>query len=161
MNFILTQQALNAVRRNISGSLTDTFQMMFQMDILQAPSNKVGLDDSVCAYMELDHQATKACITITITRQLIKSIADQLAPGGMAGSAEVIQDIVCEITNIVGNHLRSYLSDKMGVEFIISLPKPGPPKVEEPPHMFNLHFRIRENDCIDLDFSYAADRAAS
>jgi hypothetical protein len=128
--------------------------MMFQLDIFLMPRVTHGAGDQlVCAFMDLTYGDTKACITIAVTRLLLETISEQI--GGGVQAPEIAQDIACEITNIVGNHLRSYLSDKMGVEFVISLPKPGYPPDEEPPHVFNLHFRIRENDSIDLDFRYA------
>jgi hypothetical protein len=155
MSFALSPQSLTAIRRNISSSVTDTFQMMFQMDIFSMPEFQQSEENKpICAFMELVHQDTRACITISITRMVVEHIGGLLAPGGAGSSPEVVQDIVCEVTNIVGNHLRSYLSDKLSAEFKISMPRPGSPPPTDPQPLFNLHFRIRENDAINLDFGY-------
>ncbi|MDR3450683.1 MAG: hypothetical protein P4M15_13235 [Alphaproteobacteria bacterium] len=149
-------EILRDIRRNISRSLTDTFQMMFQMDILMMQPPGPPSNNNVSAHIDMANDETSACLSVTVSRKVVEHICRQLQPG-IPPQPHVVQDIVCEITNIVSNHLRSYMADKMGIEFALSLPKAGPaPANKVTENAISLHFRLQEQNCIELDFSYAA-----
>ena len=158
MNRFLSQNALSEIRRNISRSLADTFQMMFHLDIFLLPCLQPLQDEQIIhSYMNITHQESYARLTISISSRLVKYICASLTPGITEHAAHITQDIVCEITNIVGNHLASYLAETHGLRIKLSLPFPGPsPVPSELAHALDLHFRIRENEHLDLDLSYTS-----
>ena len=156
MNQFFSPDVLNEIRRSISRSLADTFQMMFQIDILLLPQLiKEENPEVVHAYIEMSYQEMQAILLIAISRQIIEQIADNLEPGVTPHSDAILRDVVREVTNIVANHLRSYVYDKMAVEFVLGLPQSGlPPQIANGVHAVGLHFRIKEHYTLDLDFSF-------
>ena len=156
MNQCLSPSVLGEIRRNISQSLTDTFQIMFHLDVFLLPKNAPPQDSPmICAYMDMVHQKSKGTLSISMTQDLAQHIAVQLDPLNAHPSLAIIQDVVNEVDNIVANHVRTYLCSQVRGDLNISLPKAGmPPKREMSPQAINLHFRIRENDVVSLDFTY-------
>jgi hypothetical protein len=130
---------------------------MFQIYIfLLSHVQESGKGQVICSYMDLSYEGSCTRLTIALSKYIVELIADKLEPEASQHSQELIQDVVCEITTIVGNHLRSYVSDKMGFTPDIGLPIPGLPKSsEQTTPVINLHFRIMEHDGLKLDLSYA------
>ena len=130
---------------------------MFHLDVFLLPQNLVTENGQmVCSYMEMAKQnATTGILSISMTRDLAHYIALQLDPINTTPSPTLIQDVVNEINNIIANHLRAYICTNIGIDLKMSLPKAGlPAKQITSPQIVNLHFRIREDDTLNLTFSY-------
>lgn len=162
MNQYFSSAALHEISENVSRSLTNTFQMMFQLDLSLLPHTQDNGDGQlICSYMDLSYKKARARLSLAISKVSVESIAHNMEPDVTPPSPEIVQDIVCEVTNIVGNHLRSYISDKMGFMMDISLPHPGlPPADADDTSVINLFFRIMENDSVKLGLSYGTQLPA-
>ena len=159
MKQFLSSTTLNEIRRDINQTLTDTFQMMFHLEVFLLPQGHAPADDRmVCSHMDLmEKNATTGTLSISMTQDLAHYITTQLDPLATEPSPAQLQDIVNEIDNIIANHLRSYIFTHVGVDLEMSLPKPGmPANPTTKAQTINLHFRIRKEDSVNLSFSYGS-----
>jgi hypothetical protein len=135
--------------------------MMFQLDVFMLPKVSAANENNlISSYMDFSYKQSKAVLSIGIGNDLVKHMAHQIDPTLSAPSPEIIQDIVCEITNIVGNHLRTYVFNKFNIDLRLSLPRCGVPP-DTSVAAINLHFRIRKHDTVKLIFAYPRQLATN
>ncbi len=138
-----------STEQRISSSLTDLFQFMFNLS-LSTSSRAVQRKDFIPAYIILSHGGVKACVSLHISRQAALLIAERV---GLCGDQSIVQDVACEIVNIVGNNLRTFYSEQLGVLFTMELPKPGEATlVPKPDVTLNLDFEATPEALVSLDF---------
>lgn len=129
--------------------------MMFHLDVLLLPNTPLSDNQTISAFVEMKDGQARSIISIAISAELLEHLARQLDPSTSPPSPAIIQDIACEISNIIGNHVRSYLDDSAGINLIIGIPKAGlPTDYSKGNNSINMRFRIRENDGLDLGFMY-------
>ena len=157
MNRHLTDKALQDLNRNVIQCLNDTFGMMFNIGIDLLPSDSLmDADTAVNAYMDLVNEEAKAFLMINISKTAVQEICADIHTPEEIAKAEVLQDTVCEITNIIGNHLRTYMCDDIGIDIHLSLPKNGLPTAPTlSPPLINMIFEIKKNGKLRLQFCYA------
>lgn len=72
---------------------------------------------------------------------------------GLEDSPDVGKDVACEIVNIVGNNLRTFYSENLGVLFSMELPIPREvDEISKPDIFLNLDFEATPEALISLDF---------
>jgi len=72
---------------------------------------------------------------------------------GLTDSPDVGQDVACEIVNIVGNNLRTFYSENLGVLFTLDLPIPREvDEISKPDIFLNLDFEATPEALISVDF---------
>ena len=151
----LPPAAFFEIRRNITEALKETFQMMFHLDVFTLPQIQFNEEyEVICAHMCMINPDSKIVLSIAVTRDLVEFIAMTIDPSVRMPSPPVVQDIVCEINNIIGNHLKTYINENVGIDFEMNLPKAGALPKDSAAQTFDLHFRIRKDDEIDLSFTY-------
>lgn len=103
--------------QHIKRSLIDIFQVMFNLSLTSAcvPLNK--RTDFIPAYVTLTHDNATACVHLHISRDAAVLIAQRAGLDVTDLSTGIIQDVACEIVNIVGNSLRSFISESTGICF--------------------------------------------
>jgi len=156
MSVVLSPVALGEISHNINQVLTDTFHMMFNMDVsLLAKHHPPLKQGMIFSHIDMSHVNATAFMTVAINRHLAESLASKLDPDTQPPLSSVVQDIVCEINNIAGNHLRAYLCSKAGMEFKLSLPRPGHAEIKDKNTQdLTMQFLVGKIDNLDLEFSY-------
>lgn len=153
MEPFFTQEALKSIQARISGCLKDTFHMMFSLSV-SADCEGLNADNrTVSSHIVMRHGASTAYMSVIIGMEVVENLCRQLQPGADTFPPELIQEIAGEITNIVSNNLRTYMSETYGVSFDLTLPQSGSvtPEIDDPNHV-NLHFRINMASGLDLNF---------
>lgn len=159
---------MDEIRDSIKQSLSDTFQIMFNLDIFLLPQLPPGEGDAVTAYVDMawkeakpEAATTKAHLTVAVAREIVQLICDRTEPAVPVHSAIMIQDVVCEITNIGANHLRSHLCDKMDLEVVLGLPVAGlPTRAPDHGEGVTLYFRVKDSSDLKVDLSYISTGAS-
>ncbi len=146
--------------------LSDVFRVMFNLDLAQSDISNFDEKESVSAYVMLEHQKATACVTLRILRATAQIIAERAGVDlSSAVSSFVIQDVACEIVNIIANNLRTFLSDKTGIYYEMGRIVPGKADIDvlHPNIVFNLDFQINPDALVKLGFvcERAGDKEAA
>ncbi len=155
---IFTPVILEQLKKHVSRSLTDTFNLMFNLNLSAcAVPPAGGSDKTQKAYVEFTGGKTTAFLNATIPDHIVKAMVATLGlPEGQYTPA-VAQDITCEILNIVGHAVCTFLTTQQGVRFHIGLPKPGTPQEKTPvdAETLSVHFLGTAEAIMNLDFVYS------
>ncbi len=137
----------------ICHSLTELFRFMFRLELVARTSRPLGQADNIPAYILLSHDKVIACISLHISHTAALLIAERVGITVTPESdSDIVQDVACEIVNIVGNNLRTFFSENLGILFTMDLPKSGESQVSEPDVVLNLDFEATPEALISLDF---------
>ena len=152
MNWLSSSEFLDDIQQRARGFLTDTFEKMFKLDVALLPETGSRAEGRMLgSHMELSDKTTQSILSIAISYDLLESLGKDLVSEDSPPLPELVQDILYEVNNIVGNRLRSYIHDTKGVDLAMSLPHAGvPPKGADNIAVINLHFRIRDKDQLNL-----------
>lgn len=138
-----------STEQRISSSLTDLFRFMFNLS-LSTSSRQFQRKDFIPAHIILRHGSAKVCVSLHISRHAAMLIAENV---GLEDSPDVGKDVACEIVNIVGNNLRTFYSENLGVLFSMELPIPREvDEISKPDIFLNLDFEATPEALISLDF---------
>ncbi len=109
-----------SIKQHLEQSLVTLFHIMFNLDLIAMPGHAHDGKDIIPAHLLLVHGKKTACVNLHISRDTALLIAEG---AGIDVSSEVelavIQDVACEIVNIIGNNLRTFFSENTDVYFEI------------------------------------------
>lgn len=152
----LTPSRIIEAEERLSRSLADLFQRMFKLEVtaVDLPPNRHF--DVISASITLEHETTLSCVFILIPKEVAALIARQAGvDSALYDSVPIVQDITCEIVNIVGNNLRAYFSEAIGISFKLGRPTPGfGDLLSLRSSDIKLHFQIKSHNPIELGFMY-------
>ena len=159
MKTLLTPETAQEVAHRMTQALTDTFKIVFCLDVFLLPQSHGRCSlQTVSAHIDMTDAEAKGVLAISMTQDLADHLAKHMDPHATSVADELVQDIICEIVNIVGNHARSFLHDKKGINLAIGLPKTGFPFTSGSSNV-NLNFHARENNDLYLGFQLSAAEA--
>lgn len=155
MSRYLTPSFLEVVRQNINQTLIETFETMFHLEASLFPkSPPIDGDEMLCAYMRLAFDNHDNYLIISISRNVLNALSEQINPGGGDYNRAVEQDIVCEINNIVGNRLTALIRDNLNIVVTMDLPRAGLPLPKERDEcLVKANFRLRDDEWVSLAFA--------
>lgn len=154
----LSSDVVVATKEHMGRTLNDIFRLMFNLNLAVAQPPVSGTAEeknSVAAHILLISDKTTICISFRILRATALLIAERVGMKGEAAMApSVLQDLACEIVNIVANNLRTFLSQNAGVYFEMKPVVRDKKDLAEinPASHFNLDFQITPEALISLGF---------
>lgn len=149
---------LDQLKQQVSQSLTDTFNIMFNLNIMAAPSPPKPRDEKALkAFVEFQNGATTAFLNVALPPPVIEKMMKALDVDNKQYTAEMGQDVTCEVLNIVGHSLLNFFANFPDSSFVVSMPKAGSPANGSTPpdaEALSLHFLDDADDAVDVDFIY-------
>ncbi|MDD4616074.1 MAG: chemotaxis protein CheX [Alphaproteobacteria bacterium] len=119
----VSADVVDSIKKNIERLVRDVFLLMFNLTLFDAPDAVIDDEDSVTARLVLRHEKIKVCISFRIKSTTAEIIAKRVGIVQTDNqSLALYQDVVCELTNIVGNNLRTVLSEVPGLYFDFDIP---------------------------------------
>ena len=143
-----------STEQRMSRSLTEVFQLMFNLNLVTTSYRSPKQKDFIPAHIMFNHEQATACVSLHISRAAAFLIAERVGIKVTSDSAStVIQDVACEIVNIVGNNLRTFFSENLDMRFDMALATAGEvASVLQPNIAVNLDFQTTPDALISLDF---------
>lgn len=136
--------------------LRDTFHLMFNLDLLQVSCFEFDRQKTIFTKLILRQKEITVCIFLHITPETANLIANRVGVGNTdALPVALSQDIACEIVNIVGNRIRTELSQRLSLNFEFGLPNTASEGEDfhlDSPVSFNMNFQITPETPIELGF---------
>ncbi|MDD3371692.1 MAG: hypothetical protein PHE27_07720 [Alphaproteobacteria bacterium] len=152
--YLRSEEAL-AAKQHMEQSLSDIFRLMFNLDLASAADKAaVKKQEALAAHVYLKHEKVTACIVLHVLKETASLIASKVG-AEVPSSNAVLQDIVCEIVNILGNSLRAFLVQNLGLRFETGDIASGVPDkdVARPGIVINLDFQVNPEALVNLDFT--------
>lgn len=153
-----------ATKQHIERSLSDVFRVMFNLDVALAAIPSPDDKDYISAYVMLTHEKATACVSLRILRATARLVAERAGVEvGAAVSSFVLQDVACEIVNIVANNLRTFLSENVGVYFEMGevLVAKADLSALKPSIVLNLDFQVNPEALLSLGFMCGDEEIAT
>jgi flagellar motor switch protein FliM len=155
---IFTPDVLDQLKQQVSQSLTDTFAIMFNLNLMVRPlPSKPKEEKALKAFVEFKSGGTTAFLNVTLPTPIVEKMMKALDLDNKQYTPEIGQDVTCEVINIVGHSLLNYFANIPGTPFVVGMPQIGssakgfkPPDAEA----LNLHFFNGSDDAVDVDFIY-------
>ena len=156
MKQFFSDETLQEIRCTIQQSLIETFHIMFRLDVVVSPEIAIsGGDKTVCSYVEMTHEGSRAFLSIATSKAAINMICDKLEPEVSSHSSALVGDVISEITNIVSNQLRTHLDLKCGILFELSMPKSCSANCSSfGAEALNVHFNITAENNLNMEITY-------
>ncbi len=143
------------LRQYMDRSLTDVFRIMFNLDLAQTAVAFPNEKDCIPVHVLLFHEKATACVSLRLLRNTAFLIAKHAGVEiSSALTPFILQDVACEMVSIVGNNLRAYLADKIGVYFEMGEIIVGESNVVglTPDFVLDLNFELNPEAQITLSF---------
>jgi hypothetical protein len=145
----------HATKQHMERSLSDVFKVMFDLNLASTPTPSPDSEDSLSAYVMLDHERTTACVSLRILRATATLIAERAGVEVSSTLAPfILQDVACEIVNIIANNMRTFLFEKTGLYFEMHEIVPARADIAalKPSIVLNLDFQVNPEALISLGF---------
>jgi len=146
-----------ATKQYMERSLSDVFRLMFNLDLALAQSPSPDRDeDAISVYVLLSHEKTTACVSLRILKSTALMVAERAGVNTMtASSSFILEDVACELVNIVANNLRTFLSENTGAYFSMGEVMVAKADLEaiRPSIVLNLDFPITPEALLNLGFT--------
>jgi len=151
----LSPEMAITTKQHLEQVIGDIFRLMFNLDLSSSESSSSGKRDTISAFLLLTHEKVCACVSIHILRKTATLIAERIGISDPKNiTPEILQDVACEIVNIVGNNLRTYLLKEIGVYFDIGTAASNKADLGllETPIIFDLDFQVTPEALLSLGF---------
>ena len=151
----LSPEMAETTKKHLERVIGDIFRLMFNLDLSSSEASSAGKKDTISAFLLLKHEKVSACVSIHVLRKTAILIAERI---GMSDPKNVtpaiLQDVACEIVNIVGNNLRTYLLKEIGVYFEIGNAVADKAELGDltTPIVFDLDFQVSPEALLSLGF---------
>ena len=149
----LRKSGVAEAERYMGQSLTDIFHMMFNLDIVKTKDSDANAH-LVPAHIMLTRGKTTAYVVLHVSSEAAVLIGQKVGMDVSSGLNEAqVEDVACEIANIVGNNLRTFLMEKLGIYFELGPALPGEVKTSSTEDsIVKLNFQVSSHASISLDF---------
>jgi CheY-specific phosphatase CheX len=96
----------------VSQAVVETFNRMFGQDLLAGKKEVSTPDNVVMTFVKLSHNNRDVAFCFRFDTQLLLLAAQAIFTPEYIKTNPVVEDIACEIANIVGNKVKNYLKQE-------------------------------------------------
>ncbi len=157
MKSLFTPERSEELRPLIRKTLISAFNVMFNLDPSLSASCEKGTGPEVKAYIELKtDKGRSAFLNVVVTSEIIGKLCEMLGCEKGEDREKMGQEIACEVANIIGHAIRSYLIDNTKVTIEAGLPRPGA-RQKSPSDIVALSLQAlgKTNDAASIDFVFS------
>jgi hypothetical protein len=145
-----------ATQQCMERSISDVFRLMFNLDVALASEASPENKEALCAHILLRHESATACVSLSVLRQTALLVAERAGIDVSKGaSPSVLQDVVCEIVNIIASAVRTFFSEKVGIRFEMSKILLEKPEIASSSRarVINLDFKVNSDAVVRVSFA--------